>query len=93
MLAPSVNTSKKRSSPGASESHGVTEQETEGAGTSRRLVSKEGAQARLAEMGSQRKADEGEWFQRNNDLSLRGMNRLGGAERTEVSGVVMTAAH
>lgn len=43
-------------------------------------------------MEFQRKADEGEWFQRNNDLSLSGMNRLGGAERTEVSGVVMTAA-
>lgn len=53
----------------------------------------------LAEMEFQRKADEGErlgWragrFQRNNDLSLHGMNRLGGAEMTEVSGVVMTAA-
>ena len=34
----------------------------------------------------------GSGFQRNNDLSLRGMNRLGGAERTEVSGVVMMAA-
>jgi len=66
-------------------------------GTSQRPVSKDRAWVSLAEMEFQRKADEEErWgrggFQRNNDLSLRGMNRLGGAEMTEFSGVVMTAA-
>ena len=48
-------------------------------------------------MEFQRKAEEeerlgGVRFQRNNDLSLRGMNRLGGAGMTEDSGAVMKAA-
>ena len=48
-------------------------------------------------MEFQRKAEEeerlgGVRFQRNNDLSLRGMNRLGGAGMTKDSGAVMTAA-